>query len=64
MFRERITEIFRLRSGITPQAQSSLAEHMNRNRQTAARTVLVGVADEFDKMNDRNSEDRKSKVLS
>ena len=26
-----------------------LAEHMNRNRQTAARTVLVGVADEFDK---------------
>ena len=26
-----------------------LAEHMNRNRQTATWTVLVGVADEFDK---------------
>ena len=49
MFRERITEIFRLRSGDNAAGAKLLSKHMDGNRQTAARTVLVGVADEFDK---------------
>ena len=49
MFRERITEIFRLRSGDNAAGAKLFAKHMDGNRQTAARTVLVGVADEFDK---------------
>ena len=64
MFRERMTEIFRLRSGMTPQAHSSSPSTWTGTESAPPGQFWSAYRTSLMKINDRNSEDRKSKVLS
>lgn len=64
MFRERMTEIFLERSGMTPQAHSSSPSTWTGTGSALPGQFWSAYLTSLMKTNDKNSEDRKSKVLS